>query len=296
MCVTNVYVDRYPDGREVEFRQTSVCQYGQPGRPCQKLSILENPIRNIKFGEPTTQYILTQPVSPQPPPHSSGGDTTSEDDRGKERIIIVDSPPTPRSPTHRSLSQTRGARVVWDSPSTSHKSFDLRAEREREERADREHHRRVLEREELEVDREELRRREQRIQAIDDEIRRRPAVPIPPAPLRQRPYLRPFIDQSEALQGMIGGLRLDDYLGERVIADDAAKRRRLAEIDRIAKRRLEEDEEEAMRQRLRERRLPRRRFSAGPGHRRHRVLYDNGYRWENGFSEPDESATRTVSP
>jgi hypothetical protein len=119
------------------------------------------------------------------------------------------------------------------------------------------------------------------MRALDDEIRRRPAVPVPPAPLRQRAYLRPVIDQSEALQGMMGGLRLDDRLGERVIVDAAAERRRLEERDRVIRQRLEEDEEEAMRQRLRERQLPRRRFSVGPGHRRHRVLYDDGvYRWE----------------
>jgi hypothetical protein len=80
---------------------------------------------------------------------------------------------------------------------------------------------------------------------------------------------------------MMGALRLEDRLGERVIVDVAAERRRLAEIDRIARQRLEEEEEEALRQRLRERQLPRRRFSVGPGHRRHRVLYDDGvYRWE----------------
>jgi hypothetical protein len=39
--------------------------------------------------------------------------------------------------------------------------------------------------------------------------------------------------------------------------------------------------DEAMRQRLRERQMPKRRFTVGPGHRRHRVLYDDGvYRWE----------------
>jgi hypothetical protein len=360
MCVTNVYVDRYPDGREVEFRQTSICQYGQPGRPCQKLSILENPVRNIQFGEPTTQLILTQPIFPATPPRSSGGsrhrhsagDSSSEEGRRhrklpilkphrthrKERIIIVDSPPTPRTPPQvynqvftapnspivppriiderrprpiivderplhrisrapsvgavvverlprRSLSQTRGSRVLWDSPSTSHTSFDLRAEldreREREERADRERRRRALEREELEAEREESRRRAERMRVLDDEIRRRPAVPVPPAPLRQRSYLRPVIDQSDALQGMLGGLRIDDRLGERVIVDAAAERRRLEDRDRVIRQRLEEDEEEAMRQRLRERQLPRRRFSVGPGRRRHRIVYDDGvYRFE----------------
>lgn len=129
MCVTNVYVDRYPDGKESEFRQTSFCQYGQPGRPCQKLSTLENPVRKIQFGEPTTEYMMTahQRTFPQTPPRSSGGshhrhssDYSSEDGRPqrrkstkrrsdipalrptrthrKERIVIVDSPPTPRTP------------------------------------------------------------------------------------------------------------------------------------------------------------------------------------------------------
>ena len=171
--------------------------------------------------------------------------------------------------------------MVWDSPSTSHTSFDLRAEREREERAERERRRRALEREELEAEREEERRREERMRALDEEIRRRPAVPVPPAPLRNRPYLRPVIDQSEALQGMMGGLRLDGRLGERVIVDAAAERRRLEERDRVLRQRLVEDEEEALRQRLRERQLPRRRVTVGPGHRRHRVLYDDGlYRFE----------------
>ena len=222
--------------------------------------------------------VFTAPNSPIVPPRIV--------DERRPRPIIVDERPlhrVPRAPSapRRSLSQTPGARVAWESPSTSHTSFDLRAELEREERADRERRRRALEREELQAEREESRRRQERMRAIDDEIRRRPAVPVPPAPLRQRPYLRPVIDQSQALQGMMGGLRLDDRLGERVIVDAAAERRRLAETDRIARQRLEEDEEEALRQRLRERQLPRRRFSVGPGHRRHRVLYDDGvYRWE----------------
>ena len=138
------------------------------------------------------------------------------------------------------------------------------------------------------------------MRALDEEIRRRPAVPVPPAPLRDGAYLRPaVINQSEALQGIMGGLRIDERLGERVldqaaeqrirlderlgerVLDQAAEQRmRLDERDRKLRRRLEV-EEEVMRQRLRERQLPRRRFSVGPGHRRTRVVYDDGlYRWE----------------
>jgi len=79
---------------------------------------------------------------------------------------------------------------------------------------------------------------------------------------------------------MIGGLSLDDR-GDRAIADMAAERRRREERDRLVRLGLEAQEEEALKQRLRERQLPKRRFSVGPGYRRHRVLYDDGmYRWE----------------
>ena len=61
MCVTNVYTDQYPDGKENEFHQITYCPYGTRGRhrPCQKLSTIENPVRKIQFGEPTTEYMMT---------------------------------------------------------------------------------------------------------------------------------------------------------------------------------------------------------------------------------------------
>ncbi|KAH7348614.1 hypothetical protein BKA65DRAFT_550682 [Rhexocercosporidium sp. MPI-PUGE-AT-0058] len=382
MCVTNVYVDRYPDGKESEFRQTSFCQYGLPGRPCQKLSTLENPVRKIQFGEPTTEYMMTahQRTFPQTPPRSSGGshhrhsgDYSSEDGRlhrrkskrrsdipalrptrthRKERIVIVDSPPTPRTPPQtfrtftapsspaspafivdgalptprerverergrpvivderpllrhprvpsigavvgersvprRARSQSRsrnnnnrtGGTFQWESPSTSHTSFDSRARREAEEQE------RLIaaERDERIAALEASRRREQRIREQDEEIRRRPAVPIPPRPLRERQFLRPVIDQSEALTGMLDNLAIRDersLAGERALISESEMRRRLEERDRVARARLVEKEEEELKARLRERQMPRRRFSVGPGNRRHRVLYNDGvYRWE----------------
>jgi hypothetical protein len=117
------------------------------------------------------------------------------------------------------------------------------------------------------------RRREERIKQQDEEIRRRP-----PIPLRQRQFLRPVIDQTQAL---LAGLSLDDTTGERVLVAEAENRRLMEERDRAIRARLVIEEEEAMRQRLRERQMPKRRFSVGPGGRRHRVLYDDGlYRWE----------------
>jgi hypothetical protein len=228
MCVTNVYTDQYPDGKQVEFRQTSYCQYGQPfaARPCQKLTTLENAVRKIQFGEPTTEYMMTayQRAFTHTPPRSSGGshhrysggESSSSEGRRrrnsrrrselftlkptrqhkKERIVIVDSPPTPRTPPQvyretftapsspatpfiieglprrergrpiivderplvrvnsvgavvgrRARSQSR-TRFQWDSPSSSHTSFDSRARREAEELQLREEQRRRAERDE----------------------------------------------------------------------------------------------------------------------------------------------------
>ena len=359
MCVTNVYVDEYPDKRQVVFRQISFCQYGQSGRPCQKLSTLENPVRKIQFGEPTTEYVMTahQRVFTPTPPRSSGGshhrysggDTTSDEghrrrsrrrsevfplrphrQHKKERIVIVDSPPTPRTPPQlfretftapsspgspfsvdslprergrpiivderqlhradsigvvvghhrRARSQSR-SRFQWDSPSSSHTSFDSRARREAEEFECLEEQRRRAERDERIAILEAERRREERIRQQDEEIRRRPRVPFTPAPLRQRQFLRPVIDQTQALQGMMGGLSLNDTAGERALIAEAEIRRRMEERDRATRARMVEQEEEALKQRLKERQMPKRRFSIGPGNRRHRVLYDDGlYRWE----------------
>jgi len=365
MCVTNVYVDRYPDGRDIEFRQTSFCPYGQPGRPCQKLSILENPVRKIQFGEPTTEFMMTahQRVFPNTPPRSphqrySGGESISSAEgrhptrrhskrrsealpilrptrtHRKERIVIVDSPPTPRTPPqnfaqtftapsspaagtpfiingdrfplergrpiivderplHRprvpSVGAVVGDRPVrrntqrsptrrsweWESPSSSHTSFDSRREREIEETAERIRRDRDARIAELEADR----RREEYIRQQDEDIRRRPAVPVPPRPLGQRDYLRPVVDQSQILQDRMAGLTIRD---ERLaILEEAEARRRLEARERAIQARMQAQEEEALKQRLRERQSPKRRFSVGPGGRRHRVLYDDGvYRWE----------------
>ena len=353
MCVTNVYVDQFPDGKQVEFRQTSYCQYGQPfaGRPCQKLSTLENPVRKIQFGEPTTEYMMTahQRVFTHTPPRSSGGshhrysggESGSEGHRRrhskrhselftlkptrqhkKERIVIVDSPPTPRTPPQvyretftapsspstpfiveglprrergrapiivderplhrldsvgavvgrRARSQSR-TRFQWDSPSSSHTSFDSRARREAEEIQLREEQRLRAERDDRIAYLEAERRREERIKQQDEDIRRRP-----PVPLRQRQFLRPVIDQTQSL---LAGLSLNDRSGERILVAEAENRRRMEERDRATRARMVLEEEEAMKQRLRERQMPKRRSSVGPGARRHRVVYDDGvYRYE----------------
>ncbi|KAG9243344.1 hypothetical protein BJ878DRAFT_481208 [Calycina marina] len=351
MCVTNIFVDRYPDGREVEFRQLSSCKYGTPGRPCSNHTVLSNPVRAISFGEPTTEYIMTSPIFPSTPPGSSGGSfrlsggsyrrrppspsSTASYGSGhryskssskslrtqrKERIIIVDAPPTPRTPPmpyqqnftapsspkiplfgsprgrpiivderdmHRGRAPSVGAvigdrsrpvaiparrrsvsRPAWDMASSSHTSFDLRVDREREERR-----RQEIEEENAQISRriaenDAAVRRAQRIAEQDDEIRRRPIVPVPPRPLNQQPYLRPVVDNSQALSSMMGNLSL-------------GASRPTVERSRRVSSRLDIAEAQAMSQRLRERQMPRRRFTVGPGQKRTRLVYGNGvYRYE----------------
>ena len=298
-------------------------------------------MRRIAYDEPSTQYMFNQ--YPATPPRSDSSSqhrhsrtsnhrhsrSRSDSDRDreyrhsnakrsslkptrqhrKERIIIVDAPPTPTTPpqlfastfsapsspdpkgrpiivderayvddhrrTHSPPRQSHRARHGWDTPSSSHTSFDLRAEREREERAARK-------RQEREQELDDEMRRAHRIHQANEDIKRRQAIPIPPPALKDRPpYRRQVtIDQGQELDKRMGALVLDDR-EQRVVVDEKWERREREKKDREIKARLEKAEEEAMRQRLRERQLPRRRFTVGPGHRRHRVLYDDGvYRWE----------------
>ena len=58
MCIINVYVDQYPDGKQVEFQSKTHCQLfldGNPGQPCDKQSTIENPVRMIEFDEPSME-------------------------------------------------------------------------------------------------------------------------------------------------------------------------------------------------------------------------------------------------
>ena len=124
MCRTEIFVDRYPDGGEIEFSETELCQYGHPGKPCGTHSVLENTPRKIQYGEPTSEYILTQMTpprssassqrsslidfrdeSPQPDrrkrPESLAMSSLFADPRrrrSRDKVVVVDGPPLPRSP------------------------------------------------------------------------------------------------------------------------------------------------------------------------------------------------------
>lgn len=183
--------------------------------------------------------------------------------------------------------------ATWDSPSSSHTSFNSRlrleeeeiervrlaeiqrqlrmkdieaAERSKQAEIERQIHLKDIaaeeRRKEAEIERRvqkqlDEQRKAARIRAQDEEIKRRPVVPLapmPPLPARRRPVVT-IVDQADMLPEMMGGLGVSD--------------------------RIKEEQEEAMKARLRERQLPKRRFSVGPGYRRHRIAYDDGmYRWE----------------
>lgn len=102
-----------------------------------------------------------------------------------------------------------------------------------------------------------------RITEANEEIWRRPAVPVPTRPARR---------VSSATHGP---------RGDAAELADALRRLDVKDEQRRADRARELDEDEARRARLMERMVPRRRATVGPGSRRHRTLYDNGvYRWE----------------
>ncbi|KAH9207935.1 hypothetical protein DL95DRAFT_527644 [Leptodontidium sp. 2 PMI_412] len=86
-------------------------------------------------------------------------------------------------------------------------------------------------------------------------------------------------DEEEDLSSRFSG-----GSGKRAPISKSEIRRKLEEREEEelkARLRERQREEEELKARLRERQMPRRRFSAEPGNRRHRVLYDDGvYRWE----------------
>ncbi len=146
MCVTEIYIDRYPNGGEVAYRQTRLCQYGRPGRPCENHSTLENTPRRIGYGEPTSEFIVRQLNTP--PRSSTSSDRPSFVDLGdespkpkkkrrsgglllstffgdpprrrtrRENVVVIDGPPSPRSP--RSLRTPRTPPPPPPAPLPSH--------------------------------------------------------------------------------------------------------------------------------------------------------------------------------
>ncbi|GJC94751.1 hypothetical protein ColKHC_03577 [Colletotrichum higginsianum] len=228
-----------------------------------------------------------------------------------ERIVIVDSPPTPRTPPKQFSSpytappspnaggdsshfrynhvprdslrpiivdeRTPRSKVeieVVDSSHHRHNSSDSRYSHASANAGDEERRRRRRERE-LERERKEREERE-RQKAEERQQRIRERIAAQNADISRRTAV-PFKRTSTGFGPSPADQQREQELVDAVRRLEIADRR--AREAREARERKEEDE--AQRHRLMERMMPRRRATVGPGSRRHRVLYDDGvYRWE----------------
>ncbi|OBT58946.1 hypothetical protein VE04_00848 [Pseudogymnoascus sp. 24MN13] len=132
MCVTEIFVDSYPDGAEVEFHRVKLCQHGYPEDPCDLHVVKEQPIRFIQYGEPTSEFIISQirspPRSSAPPnmvevieevttprakqkrrplsnlvmgalfPSTTRRRRRSSRSKSRERVVVINAPPSPSRP------------------------------------------------------------------------------------------------------------------------------------------------------------------------------------------------------
>lgn len=334
MCQTDVFTLVHPDGHAEKQFSPNFCPLSRHGIPCANEIVFQHPPQFIA----PPQYMTQLPPTPTYTPRSSTPNYRSGDDSDRshhssssskkrlsglyidgrkvlnverrdrrpsrsERIVLVDSPPTPRTPPQTwnaphtaPSSPNTNAYVVDASPressrrktvivderphvmfidtprsskhsrKTSTSSRESRSTDDEEKRQRRKERKERKEREEKEAKEQKMRLR---IAKANAEIAGRPAVPVPPAPLKR----------SSTSTYKRGAVEVRDREAE--IAE-AMNRLTFEEARREEKaRKLEEKEEEAQRQRLMERIQPRRRASVGPGVRRHRVLYDDGlYRWE----------------
>lgn len=232
------------------------------------------------------------------------GDTT------RERVLVVPNPPTARTPPVNFTTLTPPVRFHDPSVSREHRNRPYMVdERPRivephgrpryvgtpdgnEERGERR----------LESERTHERRREaelrERIERANNEIANRPASSAPLVPIGVRTW-------GEESNGLLDAVkreqarkrRKDEELRERIerarveIANRPAVSAPRLRIDvstagggynaHSGPLKIEIDERTAQEQRLRERMLPSRRASIGPGSRRPRAIYDDGlYRWE----------------
>lgn len=221
-----------------------------------------------------------------------------------ERIVITDSPPTPLTPPqafsapYSAPSSPSVPFIVQASPRTRHShSSSYRPiivdERQRPSKHTRhtstsshdsrysyhsaedeaQQQERIRRREEVRTRRhqEEEQARRQRLSAriakANAEIANRPAVPMPPRPLKRSSTAHVAAEREAELVDAVRRMSFEE-------ARRDEKSRRLEE-------KAERAEVAAQKQRLRERMQPTRRATVGPGSRRPKVSYDEGvYRWE----------------
>ena len=365
MCTTYLYTYVHPDGRREQVSRPTLCNAARYGQVCVDNVVLQHPPQYVpspfSSSLPTSYTGHFPPSPPHYTPRSGTPNYRSGDDSDRsyhssssnrrrsgvyingqrvldlnrrdrdrhsrrERIVLVDNPPTPRTPpqtfnfphtapsspnARASLpyivdaspreSSSRRPVIVDERPraerprvqievvdqsrrsskharhssSSSHDSRPSYTSAEEEEFRQRRREREAIRQDRRVRDAQEKEAREkaardarmrQRIAEANAEIDNRPAVPMPPLPRRAST----FVAAKAAREARDRESELID-----------AVRRLDIEEKRRGEKRAERDEDEAQRARLRERMVPRRRASVGPGSRRHRVLYDDGvYRWE----------------
>jgi hypothetical protein len=335
MCTTNIYTYVHPDGRREQYSQPTLCTNSRHGQVCSANFLFEHPPQYVSAYDASASYPYSSQLPPTPQPSTPSGSYRSGDEsdrsysssnskkerssgvyingqkvldlnrkrRGsrhhQERIVLVDSPPTPRTPPQQwSGPQTAPASPIGNTymVDSSRDPYNrkpvivdertLQPERRVQiEVVDNHHHRSKHHRhtsssskesrhsnedEERRRRREEKRQQEKekhiqkRIAEANEAIARRPVATAPSAPKRSVTYKRPSVEIP------VDQLRRLSFEEER--RDDKARR--------IA-RREEKKEEEAQRERLRERMQPKRRLTIGSGSRRPSELYEPGvYRYE----------------
>ncbi|OHW90159.1 hypothetical protein CSPAE12_11248 [Colletotrichum incanum] len=226
-----------------------------------------------------------------------------------ERIVIVDSPPTPRTPPKQFASpytappspnaggnspnfryshvprdslrpvivdeRTPRSKVEIEVIDNGHRRHNSSDSRHSHASADDEERRRRRRERERERERKELEERE-RQKEEERQQRIRAQIAAQNADIARRTAV-PFKRTSTGF-----GPTLADQQREQELVD-AVRRLEIADrrVREAREAREREEEDEAQRRRLMERMMPRRRATVGPGSRRHRVLYDDGvYRWE----------------
>jgi hypothetical protein len=358
MCTTDIYTYVYPDGRGETIQKPSLCSHSRKGVPCSANTIYKHPAQYVQYGEPAAPKA-SLPPTPTYTPRASTPNYRSGDDsdlshrsngsnskkkrasgvyingqkimdledssrrrRERERIVLVDNPPTPRTPPqpftgfhtappspnmpmyssssphagsynhphhHQPVfvderpqqrihievldakKDQRASRHERHSSTSSHESRHSRHSSHSSD--DEERRRRRAEERSAREEETRQRRLRERIAQANSRINSRDPVPMPSLPRRNTgqgvSFKRPVVEVVDHDAEMARK--------ERELADAV---RRL-EIDQARREKAQREEDEAQRQRLMERMMPKRRASVGPGSRRHRVAYDNGlYRFE----------------
>lgn len=325
MCTTDIFPFVNPDGSKFESRKVHRCSASRHGQPCQP-EVFKHATRRTDSNAriPSTEMPPSPRYTPRTstPVYQSGTESERSNKSSSskkrrsgiyvngtkvlnlnghsrrhsrnERIVIVDSPPTPRTPPqsfnypHTAPPSPNMSGPLYNIVDASPMRESLRPiivdERPRPQhvkievvdgKSHRRHHsnsshnssnsdsERRRRRDEEERAQEEVRRQRMRarIQRANEEIEARQPVPYPIR--RSSTYVRPGVEVTVPL----GHSREQELV-------DAVRQLNIERSNML-------DDEAAQRERLRERQMPRRRATVGPGHRRHRVMYDDGtYRWE----------------